>query len=101
MTGDRVNHRPHQIQFDVPFVRPPGMLTQMQTFNDAETANVRSGRLSNRNGIMLLQEDQTQDRETIHKFESVGWFAFEPGIVFYADESSGGRSGGGSAELYR
>jgi len=75
-TGSDVSQSFHTIQFKTDFNASPLFFADMQTANGADPANVR---WQNRDGYAIevqIDEEQSQDDETDHAGETVGYMAF-------------------------
>ena len=75
-TDDVVRHDFHTILFDQPFVSIPLFLADMQTTDGGDTANLRWQGKDLYGVNVLIDEEQSKDRETNHTTEVVGYMAF-------------------------
>jgi hypothetical protein len=75
-TGSDVSHGFHTIQFKTDFTTPPLFFADMQTANGQDPANIR---WQNKDGYAIevqIDEEQSQDVETGHPVEVIGYMAF-------------------------
>ncbi len=75
-TVDAVTHRIFSIQAGDEFAAAPVFLSDMQTFDGQETANVRYYSMRTSSFDVLIDEEQSRDRETNHPKEVVGYILF-------------------------
>ena len=77
-TFDDVTHEFYHIPFYPSFAGSPVFVADMQTRDGGETANIR-WKNKNADGIEVqIDEEQSQDSETDHTTEAVGYMAFDP-----------------------
>jgi hypothetical protein len=71
VTEDYVN-----VMFPQPFAATPAFLADMQTTNNSDTANIRWNHLDGFAVDVLIDEEQSRDREIHHVAEVVGYMVF-------------------------
>jgi PKD repeat protein len=80
-TPDAVTHRPHGLLFESGFEAPPMFVAGMQTTDGGDTAVLRWQGMTDAGADVWVEEEQSQDTETRHAMEAVGYFAFERATV--------------------
>jgi len=75
-TGNKVSHNFHTINFNQTFTEAPVFLSDMQTANGMDTANVRWRNNTGNSVQVQIDEEQSRNRETKHLWESVGYMVF-------------------------
>jgi hypothetical protein len=78
-TDNTVTHDLQAILFDQSFTNTPVLLSNMQTYNGDNTANVRCDNVDLDGMHALINEEQSLDDETSHVSEVVGYMAFSIG----------------------
>jgi hypothetical protein len=74
-TGDTVTHNLYDITFQTDFNTAPLFLADMQSTDGADTAALRMQNVTS-NGVQIkVQEEQSNDSETAHSSETVGYLA--------------------------
>lgn len=76
-TGDVINHYFSYIGFTAPFVDPPVFISDMQTRDGGDTANVRWHNKNSHGVEIRIAEEQSLNSETYHTTEIVGYLAIE------------------------
>jgi len=75
-TNNMVKHSFYKIVFNDVFINIPSFLADLQTFNGADTANLR-WKNKGRSGVdVKITEEQSADDETNHTTEVVGYMVF-------------------------
>ena len=75
LTADQVNHNPHTIAYPTIFNLPPVFLADMQTTDGADTSNLRWREKSDASIDVWVDEEQSENTETKHTKEIVGYIA--------------------------
>jgi hypothetical protein len=76
-TGNVVTHRFTTIQFGQVFEAPPLFLSDIQTGDGMDTANVRRQNMNAGSVEVQIDEEQSKNSETSHTSEVVGYIALE------------------------
>lgn len=98
-TGLSVDHRWKSIWFSQPFDKNPVFFAMMQTKNGEDSATERYRKLSNSSGQVKIQEEQSNDSETEHALENIGWYAASKGM-FHVLPTTGDQDADGMADSY-
>lgn len=72
-TGDVVSHLDQSISFNGGYASEPLFIADMQTFNDADTANLRWRDKSAQGISVRVDEERSQDDEVVHAAEDAGY----------------------------
>ncbi len=92
-TTDRVTDVFSGITYTAPFAAPPVVIAAMQTLNGSDPSTLRS-RLTSAAGLqMRVEEEQSQDAETTHGTEVVGYVALPAGLLYALPPASAFASG--------
>ena len=75
-TGDNVRHKFKKIEFELSFANNPVFLSEMQTTDGENTANIRWEKNSTEFIKVQIDEEQSKDAETKHTTEVVGYIVF-------------------------
>jgi len=75
-TDDVVTDKTHTITYETPFLAPPVFVADMQTTNDADTANLRWRDKTAASVDVWVDEEQSKNDETRHRTEAVGYALF-------------------------
>ena len=75
-TGNKVTHQLHTINFNQPYACAPIFLSDMQTTNGRDPANVRWQNHTGTSVQVQIHEEQSRNEETRHLRESVGYMVF-------------------------
>jgi len=75
-TPNAVTHEWYNIMFPQAFSSDPVMLTDMQTANGSDTANIRWADKDDFSADVMIDEEQSCDEETNHVAEVVGYMVF-------------------------
>lgn len=75
---DSVDHTWHTLAYSVDTGSKPHLLASMQTFNSADTANLRFKNLMTGSVELQINEEQSRDSETDHTGESIGYLLLHP-----------------------
>lgn len=76
VVGDGVAHKWETIRFENRF-EDPVFLAAVQSFNGWQTCNLRHRRLTGSSVDIHIQEERSQDAETYHTYEDVGYLVIE------------------------
>ena len=77
-TGDKVTKKSYSISFNQNFADPPVFIADMQTTDGGDTCNVRWKNKTGGSVDVLIDEEQSLNRETSHTSEVVGYMLFLP-----------------------
>ncbi|HBN27110.1 MAG TPA: hypothetical protein DD405_06555 [Desulfobacteraceae bacterium] len=77
-TGDKVTKKSYNISFNQNFADPPVFIADMQTTDGGDTCNVRWKNKTGGSVNVLIDEEQSLNRETSHTSEVVGYMLFFP-----------------------
>ncbi|WP_025323161.1 Ig-like domain-containing protein [Deferrisoma camini] len=77
-TGDSVTDGFTTVSFATSFTGPPFLIADMQTQDGGDTANLRYQNLTATSFQVQVDEEESQNPETNHITEVVGYMAFEP-----------------------
>lgn len=80
-TKGEVSNVPYTLTLDADEELDLAFLAAMQTTNDTDPATLRYRDLTPDSVVIWAQEEQSRDRETLHKAESVGWMLFGSGSM--------------------
>jgi hypothetical protein len=75
-TGNKVSHNFHAISFNQAFPEVPVFLSDMQTANGMDPANVRWRNITANSVQVQIDEEQSRNKEIKHNVESVGYMVF-------------------------
>jgi PKD repeat protein len=75
-TPNAVTHYWHRASFQEPFTHGPLLLADMQTTNEADPSALRMRRITTTGFQVRVEEEQSNDPETSHVAETVGYLAF-------------------------
>ncbi|MFB6071292.1 MAG: hypothetical protein ABEJ76_09735 [Halanaeroarchaeum sp.] len=87
-TGAQVDDSTHTVSFNGNFGESPAFLADAQTANGSDTANVRYGNLSGNSVDLFVEEEKTNDWETDHATEVVGYVVFDHTGILGAQTST-------------
>lgn len=88
-TGDVVEEYSHRIGFDATTTDGSVFLARAQTFDGSDTINLRYDDLTAAGVDVQLEEEESNDYETSHTTENVGWVVFDDPITVGSDGSGG------------
>jgi len=71
-----IKYLDRKISFNQTFINSPVFISDMQTYNGADPANVRLENKNAREVYVKITEEQSLDPETFHRPETVGFMAF-------------------------
>lgn len=80
-TGSEVTDEWRTVRFCAGFDAAPIVLTSIETFNGPNTAGTRLNNVSSEGFDVKIEEEQSQDSETTHIGEVVGFIALASGVV--------------------
>jgi hypothetical protein len=80
-TGTTVRHKWSAIDFDRSFGSTPLFVACMQTHEGGDSAGLRYRSLTSDGVEVFVEEEESEDSETWHASEDVGYLAFEPGTT--------------------
>jgi hypothetical protein len=75
-TGNVVTHNFHRIEFEQSFADIPAMIADMQTANGMDPAVIRWQNKDGNSVEIQIDEEQSEDDETDHTSEVVGYMVF-------------------------
>ncbi|UCG05098.1 MAG: hypothetical protein JSV83_14365, partial [Desulfobacterales bacterium] len=75
-TNDNVRHKFTKLEFEQSFADNPFFLSEMQTTDGKDTANIRWKKKSAESIKVQIDEEQSKDAETRHTTEVVGYMVF-------------------------
>jgi hypothetical protein len=75
VSPDKVNSQWRKITFQEGFTNAPVFIADMQSMSDIDTANLRFAELTATEVQITVSEEQSNDTETDHDYESVGFMA--------------------------
>ena len=81
LTANEVTHEPYRLGFQNDFGSAPLLFAQMQTIDGGDVSNVRYTSLNQDRAWILIEEEQSDDSETIHTSGVVGYFAMDSGAL--------------------
>jgi hypothetical protein len=78
-TADEVTHEWHAISFTQSYASSPVFLAAMQTADGGDTASLRCQAVTSSGAEVFVEEEDSNDSETSHTTEVVGYIALEAG----------------------
>lgn len=72
-TGDEVTDKWYRLDFQTTFANPPHLFLNMQDIDDWDTCSLRADYLDNTSAYTFVEEEASQNRETKHTTETVGY----------------------------
>ena len=76
-TGNSYTHTPKAVSYSSAFSAAPSLLAKLDSFDGADTANLRISNLSASGFTARIQEEQSKDSEINHTTESLAYLALE------------------------
>ena len=76
-TGNSYTHTPKAVSYSSAFSSAPSLLAKLDSFNGADTANLRISNLSASGFTARIHEEQSNDSEIDHTTESLAYLALE------------------------
>ncbi len=80
-TPDKVNHRWYDLDFDNNFAREPNFLAQLASYDGPNSAGLRYRNLTDEGVQVFVEDDTSQDSETLHTTEVVDFLAIADGVL--------------------